>query len=176
MSIIPKNIKKSFKIALVAADAASWTGTQFNANYAIALRNIIPTDEDLDKVYNVTFRYKSRSSALDVGLVTSNVYSMHFNFNNQAINSFSSNMTRNNNVVGFLSTDVDNYYNYASGTSYPLILNANESDNAYFQINGLRNLTNINLQVLVNMTTAYVPTSNRYTETQYVCILTFTEA
>jgi hypothetical protein len=176
MSIIPKNIKKSFKIALLAVDTGSYTGTQFNANYAIQLRNIIQDDKDLDKVYNVTFRYKSISSTLNVGLSSENVYSLHLNFNNQAINSYSSNITRNNNVVGFLNTDTDFYKNYAAGTALPLILNANESDNAYFQINSIRNLTNINLQVLVNMTSVYVPTSNRYSETYYVCILTFTEA
>ena len=119
----------------------------------IDIKSIVQDNMLLDKPYNVTFRFRSRTSATaNANLSNDFVYSLHLNFNNGSVNCYSNNVSINQNLVGVLGVEPDYGRNLTAGTAYPYFLNAEESDNMPFQINNIRNLSNINLQVIRNNT------------------------
>jgi len=177
MSIIPTNVKRSFKVVLNSNDTTSWSGPhQYNATYAVNIAQIVADPLLLDKVYNVTFNFKSRTSTTaNANLSTANTYSLNLRLNNSGVTTTASTINGAS-IVGMLDLVPDFASNLASGTALPLMLSASDGDNGPFQVTSLRNLSSIYLRVIRNVTDDIYQAGSSDALTRYVCVLTFTEA
>jgi hypothetical protein len=177
MSILSNQYKKSFKVILDATNISgtiAYSGIQFNANFAVNLLSQVDP-ADIDKPYIVTWAFRSISSTSAVsGLTMGTIYTLYLNFQNKSVNSIQ--FLNNLNCAGILNLNND-FTTYTS-TNCPVFFDTRASDNAPLLVNSLRNLNNINVNVINTATNTTFNSANNGTvnaATYYVCVLTFTQ-
>jgi hypothetical protein len=75
------SVQTDFKIILNSNDTNTWTGSKFNANYNLDLKQILFNDRYFDKSYRMTYQFKSTS---DPALSGSKIYLASFLLSNGA--------------------------------------------------------------------------------------------
>ena len=160
------SIKKSFKIVLDSTSLASYSGTQYNANYYIDLSKVIRNREDYDKSYYVYCTFISETNASDtVDIITTILYTLTLKLSNKFNNIYQ--YTNDNNLYSFvLPIQVNPSDNGAGAPHVGFLLQ--DKDQRPLYIENINNLTNINLSVLENG----APTA---AIADYICVLTFVE-
>lgn len=158
--------KKSFKINLISADTASWTGTGLynNATYSVNMRSIVRDPEDYKKKYKMTFTFKSgRITTAGIGL---NIMGLDLDFrkglpieqHDKSLYTYS----------GFI-----NGYIVPKGTAYlttDIYLNSIPKDNQPVYFDNIQDIDNISVSLVTLQGGAiFTGTIN------YMIVITFTE-
>jgi hypothetical protein len=168
--------KKTFKIFLDSFNAASYTGTQFNASFYVDLKTVISNDEDFDKSYNVYVNFRTLAAVQGASGIASNarLYLLNIDFN-KGLNTLSYGGTRQMknicHILNIKTTDEDSLETVPVMLTY---LELKDSDQMPSVVHNLRNVNTILLQVLTSDNFSIfapgVPANSRY-----CCILTFVE-
>jgi len=161
--------KKSFKINLISADTASWSGTNRtnNATYPVNMRSIIHDSEDYKKTYKMTFAFKTgRNNSAGPGSFNGTILGLDLDFrkglpiqqNDKSLYTYSGI------INGYILPKSTAYG--ATDTYYKSIPKDNQP--VYFQ--DIQNIDNISVSV-VNLQGF----SNFLSSINYMCVITFTE-
>ena len=148
MEVVAVAPKRRFNVVLDTYNTANWSGKQFDANWIIDLKRIVPDPAELAKPYKVTFTYFMMGGAFATsGLSQTSLYSLHIDFK------------RNNNI--FM---LDKPQPYAGNLYFNTIVNAATptlgqlvayaTDNHPIYLDNLTNLTMIETATIVNSTGA----------------------
>jgi hypothetical protein len=145
--IQPYKEKRMINVCLDINNTASWTGTQFDAIFAVDLKRIVQNPDDLNRPYRVSFSYYMMAGTLaQTGLVTTNQYAVEIDFKR---NTFTQNLNRAKNYMGNLSV---NYVNTAATPTLNQLI-ARPNDNFSFCVDTLANINEIHVTTLT-ITTA----------------------
>lgn len=172
VAIVANPVARSFNVILDAKAATSWTGTQFNAFFTVDFNQVVREAWRLNKSYYMKFSFVSRAAAVGVNTIdNTNIYTLHIDLGKAP------NIYRYNNVrVPSGTIRVSNEGSTALANVY---FNSRPDDNAPIFIENLRDIISINLN-LINATAQatfnIADTGSVNTATQYICMLTFTEA
>lgn len=146
MEVVAVAPKRRFNVVLDTYNTANWSGKQFDANWIIDLKRIVPNPAELAKPYKVTFTFFMMGGAFATsGLSQTALYSLHLDFK------------RNNNI--FM---LDKPQPYAGNLYFNTIVNAATptlgqlvayaTDNHPIYLDNLTNLTLIESAIIVNST------------------------
>lgn len=161
--------KKSFKINLISADTASWTGTTLynNATYRVNMRSIVRDPEDYKKTYKMTFAFKTgRHTTGGPSLFNGTILGLDLDFrkalpieqNDQSLYTYSGIINGYILPKGTAYTAQDTYYKSIPKDNQPV----------YFQ--DIQNIDTISVSVL-NLQTGIIFSATM----NYMCVITFTE-
>jgi hypothetical protein len=158
---------KSFKIALVSDNTASWTGlNKMDASYNIDIKKVFPDPKDYDRPYEVSFAFRSMSAATaSNGLSMVNLYALCLDFR-KGFTTLENRLNRN--YAGILN--LNNDFTAYTSTACNIFFDTKETENAPLYIPNIRELNNIGLSV-INVSTNAPVTDNA--NLKYVCVLTF---
>jgi hypothetical protein len=172
MDMICVKPKKSFKINLVSADTASWSGTSLynHATYPINFRSIIRDPEDYKKAYKMTFAFKTAQSTTS-SLWNDEVFLIELDFkkagkiaqNNKSSFTYSGNL---NGSVYLNSTGT-----YTSGNGY---FDTKPKHNQPTYFDNIQDIDRVTLSVWCLYYEKYFP-PNLTGTLNYMCVITFTE-
>lgn len=173
MSLATKG-KKIFKVVLDSNDANSYSGSQFDATFPVDFNQIVFDAEDLDKCYEMTVRFVSRSGDPATTLLNmQSTYSLNINLG-KGVATYQNRKGRPICAVLSLMNDFTAY----TSTVAPTYIDTKDTDNAPSLVPNLRNITSIGLNVIINSTGATFNNANNATintNTKYICVLTFKE-
>ena len=172
MDMICVKPKKSFKINLVSADTASWSGTSLynHATYPINFRSIIRDPEDYKKAYKMTFAFKTAQSTTS-SLWNDEVFLIELDFkkagkieqNDKSVFTYSGVL---NGYVYLNSTGT-----YTSGNGY---FDTKPKDNQPTYFDNILDIDKVTLSVWGIEYGRYFPPNSSGT-LNYMCVITFTE-
>lgn len=174
-------IKRSYSVVLDTNITASYSGSQFNANFYVDMNQIVRDASRLKKPHEMTFEFVSRSSFFAVsGITSTSVYKLHIDLGKGTPTIYQYNPVRSpSGIVRVSSEGVGVYVNPAAAASFdiPVYFNSRPKDNEPIYISDLTGITTINLALNQSgvgiFNAADDATIN--TNTKYVCILTFKE-
>jgi hypothetical protein len=171
MDITIAKPKKSFKVNLIAADAASWSGTSLynHATYRVNMRSIVRDPEDYKKAYKMTFKFITGAS-------TNNSMFNDCNFLIELDFRKVLPIAQNNKSLFTYSGVLNGYMNktsgtYSAGNGY---FDTKPKDNKPAYMVNIQDIDNITLSVWTPEITRYFPPNN-VGILGYVCVVTFTE-
>lgn len=166
------NPKKTFKVNLISADTASWSGTSLynHANYRIDMRSIIRDFADYKKAYKMTFAFKTGQSTTS-SVWNDAVFLIELDFRKGVpiAQKDKSSFTYSGmlNATSYLTaTDT-----YTSGNGY---FDTKPEDNQPCYMENIQDIDNITLSVWEIQSGRYFPPNNTGT-LNYMCVVTFTE-
>ena len=178
--VVDSTIKRRFQVVLDSNNTPSFTGSQFNATYAVDFKTVVREAWRLKKSYLMSFEFISRASTFAVSGITSNkVYQLHIDMgkSQNIYRAFQSKIPCGIVRTSALGTGV---WTVTAGVSdVPVYFDSRPDDNTPTLIDNLLDITSININLIeqpnyVTFNTANNATIN--TATKYVCILTFVEA
>ena len=178
--VVDSSVKRRFQVVLDSNNTASFTGSQFNAIFAVDFKTVVRESFRLKKAYNMSFQFVSRASTFAVSGITSNkVYQLHIDMGKpQQI--YKQAHARVPAGIVRTSTQGTGVWTVTAGVSdVPVYFDSRPEDNTPTLLDNLTDITNININLLeqpsyITFNTANDATIN--TATKYVCILTFVEA
>jgi hypothetical protein len=163
--------KKSFKINLISADTASWTGPNFynNATYRVNMRTIVTDPEDYKKIYKMTFAFKTgRASSGMGGLYTESLYGLDLDFRKGLP------IEQNDKSLYTYSGIIYSYQQAkATGSAYvanDTYLKSIPKENQPVYFDNIQDIDNISVSVLNLQSGAFFSGAMNY-----MCVITFTE-
>jgi hypothetical protein len=179
--VVSMPLKKNFKVWLDSHNAASWTGTQFDAKFHVDLNQCIREAWRLNSSYKMTFSFISRASTFAVGTVsTNNSYTIHIDLGQGTPTMYRFSSVRTPAGIVRVSSDgAGVYVNPAAASSFdiPVYFNAKPQDNEPVFINNLKNVNGISINLIQagsgTFNSANDATIN--TNTKYICCLDFEE-
>lgn len=146
MEIITVAPKRRFNVVLDIYKTESWTGKQFDANWEIDLKRIVPDPAELAKPYKVNFSFYMMGGAFATSTLSqTSLYALHIDFRRNG-NIFQLNKPQP--YAGNL------YFNTIINAATPTLgqLIAYAPDNHPIYLDNLTNLTQIQTAVIVNST------------------------
>lgn len=172
MDMICVKPKKTFKINLISADTASWSGTSLynHATYPINMRSIVRDPEDYKKAYKMTFAFKTGQSTTS-SLWNDEVFLIELDFkkagkieqNDKSVFTYSGNLNG--------STYLNSTGTYTSGNGY-FITKPKDNQPTYFD--NILDIDKVTLSVWCLYYAKYFPPNGNGT-LDYMCVITFTE-
>lgn len=178
--VVDTGVKRRFQVVLDSNNTASFTGSQFNATYAVDFKTVVREAWRLKKAYNMSFQFVSRASTFAVSGITSNkVYQLHIDMGKpQQI--YKQAHARVPSGVVRTSTQGTGVWTVTAGVAdVPTYFDSRPDDNTPTLLDNLSDITNININLLEQPGYTTFNASNDgtiNTATKYVCILTFVEA
>lgn len=171
--IASPSVKRTFKVFLNSAATSSYgaTSNKFNATYFIDLTHIIFDEASFDKSYYMTLGFQSSSfvsGGAATNVTTAGNYVVHVDCG-KGLNIFQYNQVKNPSAVLDFGYDV-------SATPAKLYFNTKDSDNLPVFFQNIRNISQININLLDLSTGGNGSTPTNDGTINYVCVLTFTEA
>lgn len=164
VAIVANPVSRCFNVVLDSYTAASFTGALYNATFSVDLKTIVREAWRLNKAYYMTFQFVSATGDQPS---LSKIYTLHIDLGK------AQNIYRYSNVkvpsgIVRISTDGN------IGVTPTAYLNSRPEDNAPVLIENLRDITNININLL---DTSGGGNGVTFSGTaKYICILTFMEA
>jgi hypothetical protein len=161
--------KKSFKINLISADTASWSGTNSstNATYRVNMRSIVRDPEDYKKKYKMTFAFKTtRNNTAGAGSFNGTILGLDLDFRKDL-------PIEQNDKSLYTYSGIINGYILPKGTAYSATDTYYKSipkDNQPVYFQDIQNIDNISISI-VNLQSF----TNFMTSVNYMCVITFTE-
>jgi hypothetical protein len=161
--------KKSFKINLISADTASWSGTSSanNATYRVNMRSIVTNPEDYKKAYKMTFAFKTgRNNTAGPGSFNGTILGLDLDFRKGLP------IEQNNNSL-YTYSGIINGYIIPKGTAYAATDTYYKSipkDNQPVYFDNIQDIDNISVSI-INLQGGTIFLSS----IGYMCVITFTE-
>ena len=172
MDMICVKPKKSFKINLVSADTASWSGTSLynHATYPINFRSIIRDPEDYKKAYKMTFAFKTSQSTTS-SLWNDEVFLIELDFKKagKIEQKDKSSFTYSGVLNG--SVYLNSTGTYTSGNGF---FDTKPKDNQPTYFDNILDIDRVTLSVWGIEYGRYFPPNSSGT-LNYMCVITFTE-
>lgn len=168
--MLPSSVKRTFKVILNSAATNSYIGvSKWNLNFFVDLTHVIFDDSAFDKPYYMTFNMQSGSfPTASPDISTAGNYAVHIDFG-KGLNIFQYNQVKN--TSGILGFGYD-----MTSTPPKIYFDTKETDNAPILVNNIRNISNINVNVLDLSTGGNGSTPSDLNGVNYIMFLTFTEA
>lgn len=177
--IVSMPLKKNFKVWLDSNNANSWTGTQFDARFAVDLNQCIREQWRLNSSYKMTFSFISKASTFAVGTVsTTNNYTLHIDLGQGTPTMYRYTSVRTPAGIVRVSDVGSGVWTVTTGTAdVPVYFDAAPTDNEPVFINNLKNVTFINLNLIQAGSGTFnsADTGSINTATKYICCLNFEE-
>lgn len=179
--IVSMPLKKNFKVWLDSNTTASYSGTQFDARFAVDFNQCIRETWRLNSSYIMTFSFVSKASTFAVGTVSdTNVYTLHIDLGQGTPTMYRYSSVRTpTGIVRVSSNGTGVYTNVAAASAFdiPVYFNSRPADNEGVFINNLKNVTSIALNLIQVGTGTFNSVDNAgiNTATKYVCCLNFQE-
>ena len=163
--------KKSFKINLISADTASWSGPSLynHATYRVNMRSIVRDPEDYKKAYKMTFKFFTGESTTG-SVWNDDIFVIELNFRkglpiaqyNKSLFTYSGVLNaKQNKTTG----------TYITSNAY---FDNKPKDNPPTYFENIQDIDNITLSVWALQSLRYFPPNNSGT-LNYMCVVTFTE-
>ena len=181
MQVMKVPLKKNFKVWLDSNNAASWSGTQFDAKFTVDFNQCIRETWRLKSSYAMTFEFVSISSTFALGTVSSSkTYTVHIDLGQGTPSMYRFNGARTPAGIVRVSTDgVGVYTNVAAATAFdiPCYFNSKPLDNDRVFIDNLLNVNSININLIQAGSGTFNSADNATvnTNTKYICCLNFQE-
>lgn len=164
--------KKSFKVNLISADTASWSGTSLynHATYPINFRSIIRDPEDYQKKYKMTFSFTTGASTSN-SVWNDAIFLIELDFKKASViaQNDKSVFTYNGNLNGEMNITASG--TYSAGNGY---FSTKPRDNTPAYMENLQDIDRVTLSVYEIEYGRYFPPNSTGT-LDYMCIITFTE-
>lgn len=182
MEVIRNPVKHSFKVWLNVNNVATWSGTQFNANFVVEFNRCVREVWRLGNPWQMRFEFVSAASTNAVSTITNTkVYTLHIDLGKGTPSMYQFNANRTPSGIIRVSTDGTGVYtNVAAASAFdiPVAFNCKPLDNDPVYFEDLLNVSNINLNLIDAFAGATFNSADSApinAATKYICCLHFEE-